>query len=189
MVWLMRYITYYNGTYRIQKNIKGKVTYFGSFNTLQEAQIHRDYCIQNNWSLQCKKRINRERNSKMAYISSSHEGYYQVKKYINNKSVQFASFNDLKEAQEYRDYCIKQNWSLDCVKQKCNKYDLPRYVTYDTNKKHYIVLKRGKDGNTVFVKTYKRREDAIRERDLLLKYNWDEDKLIEHDECYGSIWQ
>lgn len=44
-----RYIRRVKGKYRIQKNINGKMEYFGTFNTLDDARDERDYLESIDW--------------------------------------------------------------------------------------------------------------------------------------------
>ena len=46
-----KYIHKFNGKYKIQKVIDGKIEYFGSFNTLEDALKERDLLIKYNWNL------------------------------------------------------------------------------------------------------------------------------------------
>lgn len=44
-----RYITHYDGRYCIYKNVDGRQEYFGSFKTLEEAMMERDYLESIDW--------------------------------------------------------------------------------------------------------------------------------------------
>ena len=185
----IKYLNRCGNRYCIKKKIGDKYIHFGSFNDLDEAKKYLEYCIENNWNLECKKRTYRKRGGKLYCISNPKPGQYQVIKSIDGKHQQFASFNNLQEAMEYRDYCVKNNWSSDCIQRKSNKYDLPKYVSWNKKSKRYCINKFDKDGKSIFHCFYKTLNEALHERDLLIKYDWDENKLIELDEAYGSLWE
>ena len=184
----IRYITYSNGRYIIKRHIQGEQVYFASFNNLEDAKEYLEYIKANNWSLECKKRYTRKNNHPLAYISQPSPSTYQVHKLVDGRMVQYASFNNLDEAIMYRDYCVEHNWSKDCIRRKSEKYNLPKYISWNKKAGKYCINKY-RDGKVIFHNFYHKLEDALRERDLLIKYDWDEDKLIEHDETFGSIWR
>lgn len=53
----MRSYIYYNkqrGNWIVQKSVRGKLNHYGSFKDYDEAEKHRDYCVEHNWSMDCK---------------------------------------------------------------------------------------------------------------------------------------
>ena len=185
----IRYLIRQGDRYVIKRFIDGAYVHYASFTDFDEAKRYLEYVKENNWSLDCKNKRYRNHGGPLYCISTPKEGVYQVMKSIDGKLRQFGSFHTLEEAQRHRDYCVEHGWSKDCVLRRSNKYNLPKYVSYYEKNKRYVVHKQDSEGNLVFMSYYTNLEDAIRERDLLLHYDWDEDKLIEHDECYGSIWR
>ena len=45
------------GKFSVRKVIKGKLTYFGTFKTLEEAAKYRDYCIIHDWDRKCRRKM------------------------------------------------------------------------------------------------------------------------------------
>lgn len=59
---------YYNkqrGNWIIQKSINGKKQHFGSFKGYEDAVKHRDYCIEHEWSDDCKLNIRGKPNPRV----------------------------------------------------------------------------------------------------------------------------
>lgn len=48
---------YYNkqrDTWVVQKMVDGKIYHFGSFRDYDDAVMHRNYCIEHDWSYECR---------------------------------------------------------------------------------------------------------------------------------------
>ena len=178
------YISFYSGLYNICKKVDTKYIRFGGFHNLEDAVKHRDYCIENNWSLDCVHRVNRKRTHTYKYIREVHNSY-QILKQLNGKTYNFGSFKKLEEALRHRDYCIEHDWDMSCKYVRNKKHNLPRYISYARDGRYYIQKKVGDEIRTWY--GFKSLDDAVHERDLLMRCNWNEDLLIELDECEGTL--
>lgn len=177
-----RYISVYSGYFNVQKVLDGKSVCFARFKELCDAVEYRDKCIANNWDLSLRLIKPHRPLSGMKYIQKVIGGY-QVSKVIDGCKTHFGYFKTREEAMEHRDYCVEHNWSSDCIHKLCERHRLPRYITY--NKGSYVVQKHLGNGR-MFNMRFNNVEDAVRERDLLMSVDWDEERLIELDEAYGS---
>lgn len=179
-----KYISFYSGLYNICKKVDTKYVRFGGFHTLEEAIHHRDYCIENDWSLDCVHRKYKKRSIRHKHVRRVHNTW-QIIKQLDNKTYNFGSFRTLEAAIKHRDYCIEHNWSLDCKYVRNKKHHLPKYITPARNGRYYIQKKVG--GELKLWYGFRSVEDAVRERDLLMRVGWDDDKLIELDEAEGTL--
>lgn len=96
-----------NGWYEIRKRIGGVLLYWGSFPTLEEAQLHKAYYLGKKW--QVNPTFKAKRN-----IIQRNDKYIVVKK-IDGKTVSFGTFNDLKDAIHERDVCTVCDWDFDRI--------------------------------------------------------------------------
>lgn len=105
---------YYNGTcYFIQKNGK----YYGSYNTIEEAEKAREVLKKHNWDNKYVKYRRKRKNPISRYITRTKSGNYVITKTIDNKKVDFGTFHNLKDAEEERDELIRCNWDWELI---CN---------------------------------------------------------------------
>ena len=113
------------------------------------------------------------------YIYKRKNGNYQIiKKYRKNgKMIHkfFGSFSDYNDAIIHRDKCIEGNWD------ESLKYENPmKHIT--KNGKGWQI-QRDHRGKHYYFGTFSNLIDAMNERDLLVKYDWDVEKICEcHDE-------
>ena len=115
------------------------------------------------------------------YITEVGDSYKLRKQYLKNgKNIQlyFGTFHDYNEAINYRDKCVRENWDESLILRKHNP-DM-KYIKKTRNGR-YTINKRI-NGKMTHFNTFTNLIDAINERDLLIKYNWDYDLLCEHDE-------
>lgn len=96
-----------NGWFEIRKRIGDKLIYWGSYSTLEEAQLHKAYYIGKNWKVNPSFKANQHIIQK--------DNHYIVMKTINNKKVSFGTFKTLEEARHERDICIACNWDYDLI--------------------------------------------------------------------------
>lgn len=182
-----KYISFYGGKYNVQRKINNKSVLFARFDNLNSAINHRDFCIKNNWDLdKCKLTKNTLKDGKYKHIIKLKNGSYQVRK----KNKHYGIFNELKDAEKHRDYCVANDWDEKCMirkKDKYNKYNLPKYITYNKTINKYVVCKQFNGKKQLTISSFKTLEDAIKERDLLIKCNWNEDELIHYDETFGNF--
>lgn len=109
-----RYIYKTDNDYKIYKRIDGKVEYFGSYKTFEEAIAARKNLENNNWY------INQETDENTIekfdeYIYCVGNNYF-IKKDINSKTI--AEFDNFNEAIDFRNYCIRHNWDKTKLKEK-----------------------------------------------------------------------
>lgn len=162
-----KYISRTNsGNYRVSKNINGKTTHFATFDSLEEAKKYRDYCIANDWDLNCKISQNLPKKEP-ANIYKTHNGKYAIIKTINYEKHYFGVFDTLDDAIKYKEYCIEHNWDLNCK------------ITANSHEKQYICFQNGKytirksiNGKLKVFGRYDTLEEAIEHRNELINNNW-----------------
>ena len=96
-----------NGWYEIRKRIGGTLLYWGSFPTLEEAELHRAYYIGKKWKVNPSFKANKHivrRNNK-----------YLIMKQIDGVYESFGTFDDLDSARHERDVCIACNWDYNLI--------------------------------------------------------------------------
>ena len=176
-----RYITYTNNKYRVQKRVNGRQLDYGGFNSLHEAIVHRTYCHINEWDLRCKANL---KDPSMKYIREVHNSY-QILKQLEGKTYNFGSFKKLEDALWHREYCIKHDWDMSCKYVQNKKHNLPHYISYARDGRYYIQKKVDDEVRTWH--GFKSLDDAVHERDVLIRCDWDEERLMELDECEGTL--
>ena len=107
----MKYIVKRNNkstiVYRIRKYIDGKAEYFGTFQTLKEAQSYRDYLIQHNFDLGLKK------ENPLKYIRLVRE-FYEVRVSIpGNYEFYVGRWKNLEDAIYERDAFLAADRDFD----------------------------------------------------------------------------
>lgn len=103
----------------------------------------------------------------MRYIYKR-KGFYYIQKSINGEYKYFKGSTSLKEAIEFRDKLIENNWR--CNEQlKIEELDDNRYI-YPVGKS--FQLKKHINGKTKHFGTFKTLEEAIKARNELIKNNW-----------------
>lgn len=111
----MKYISKLNNKYCIYKTINGKNVYFGSFNTLEEAQKYRDFLVAHDWDLKYKKRKPRKYNLPKYIYQKPGEDTFIIRKTINYQQVHIGYYKTLQEAIHERDFYESINWDLDLL--------------------------------------------------------------------------
>lgn len=107
------------------------------------------------------------------YISRTGVGTFIVQKYINKKMVYFYHSKSLIECLMIRDLLEDNYWDKECLPTKHTLTD-EKYIYKD----HYgYSVKKYIDGKMVQFGYFTSLNDAIKERDLCVKYNWDFDAL------------
>lgn len=164
------YIHYHKdkGLFQITKRINGKLKSLGYGKTLIIALMKRDWCKLHNW-----KPYPRQTKTGEKYIVFEWNRF-KVRKRINGKYKYYGSFKTLEEAVEYRDFIVKKGWSTN------HKYVNPMRHIYKSNEHSWIVSKLV-NGKVTCFGSFKSVEEAQKERDLLEKYDWNYDLLVEHD--------
>lgn len=118
----------------------------------------------------------RKTPKEMDYIRKTPYNTWMVIKYINGKQKSFGTFKSLKHAQKHRDICVKNNWDI-----KLKKRHGLKHISREKRRGRYYIHRRV-DGKVKYYGYFSNIIDAIRERDLLIKYNWDIDALWESTE-------
>ena len=103
----------------------------------------------------------------MKYIRKRN-GIYFIQKHINGELKCFNGSKSLKEAVEYRDKLIKNNW-VDNGQLGIVELDDTRYIYLVGNS---FQLKKSVNGKSKHFGTFKTLEEAIKARDELIKNNW-----------------
>ena len=99
--------------------------------------------------------------------------WYIVQKTINGVAYNFGTARTLIEALMIRDWCIVNNWKKRYPKTHSTGEKYIRKV------KGYFYVQKVVNGKLEHFGSFKSLEDAIVERDLLIKYNWDLECLCE----------
>lgn len=96
-----------NGGFEIRKRISGILIYWGSYPTLEEANLHRAYYIGKKWEV------------KPAFKADKHiiqrGDTYIILKEVGGKMVSFGTFDNLEDARHERDICAKCHWDFDLI--------------------------------------------------------------------------
>ena len=103
----------------------------------------------------------------MRYIYKRN-GFYYILKSINGEYKYFKGSNSLKEAVEFRDKLIENNWR-DVEQLKIEEIDDNRYIYLVNNS---FQLKKYINGKTKHFGTFKTLEEAIKARNELIVNNW-----------------
>lgn len=115
------------------------------------------------------KKVGRSGERYISYYS----GYYNIQKRINGKAICFARFHTLKEAIEYRDKLVEQDWSMSL---RLVKPPRPvtgmKYIQRVTG--GYQVNKRV-NGKKMHYGYFKDKRDAMKHRDYCISHDWSED--------------
>lgn len=183
-----KYVYPVKGGYNVLKRVDGKQVNFGFSKTLIGALMIRDYCISHDWSRKypkqpCKHISNYQAVDKHIYAYTGKTGTtYRVNKTINQKNVDYGSYDSLEKAQYIRDAVKANNWK-----------PLPRnpvkHIT-KTPQGHYIIQK-WLDGKPQTFGTFTCLTDAVSEVEKLIECNWDMDVLCDltgTDDDMGEVW-
>ncbi|WP_455645450.1 hypothetical protein [Methanosphaera sp.] len=111
-----KYIHYDGWNYKIYKNVRGKLRYFGGYTTLEEAITMRNYFIDNEWdtSLVQYKRKHHPQNPISKNIQHVH-GKYILSKYIDGQQQHIGTYDTLEEAVRERTFWEEINWDIDKI--------------------------------------------------------------------------
>ena len=104
------------------------------------------------------------------------EGKWAITKQVNGKKYYFGSYDTLEEAKKIRDYFIKHKWNID-ERFKFKKTKPYQHIMI-SEEGNYRVVKRINNKLTHFG-TFHTLEDAQKERDLLMKFDWDLERVCE----------
>ena len=102
------------GKYRIIKKINGKEYYFGSFDTLKEAEKRLKEIRLNGWekTIQDNERLQQTTTKNIVQLPN---GNYHIKKMINGKTFYFGVFSNYEDAVDEVKLLRKCNWDYDTL--------------------------------------------------------------------------
>lgn len=161
-----------NGKYVIKKNIYCKSINYGSFDTLTEAIEQRNILMKNKW----------HKNATTNYPKQQRFPKYQVKKtecgylVLNKKTGRtFGTYKNYEYANIIKKILPFYGNEIDIRQiEKIAHKEFYRYISYNKINGRYHVIYEG------FIRsTHKRLEDALYERDLIIKYDGDEELMCE----------
>lgn len=170
----MRYKNIYkqNGKYIIKKNIYGKSIVYGNFDNLDSAIKQRNILRKNKWY----------KNSTTNYPKEEHFPKYQVKEtecgflVINRKNGRcFGTYKSYKYATILRKILPFYMDDIDIrqIENVAHK-EFYKHITYNKITGRYHVIYRG-----IVRTTHKDLREALYERDLIVKYDGDEELMCE----------
>ena len=96
-----------NGWFEIRKRIGGVLLYWGSFPTLEEAQLHKAYYLGKKWQ------VNPTFKAKRHIVKRNNN--YMILKTINGKTTSYGTFQNIEDAMHERDICIDSDWDIDRI--------------------------------------------------------------------------
>lgn len=96
-----------NGWFEIRKRIGGVLLYWGSFPTLEEAQLHKAYYLGKHWEVNPTFKAKRH--------ITQRNGKFIVLKRIDGKMVSFGTFKSLESAIHERNICESCEWDFDRI--------------------------------------------------------------------------
>lgn len=161
-----------NGKYVIKKNIYCKSIYYGKFDNLTEAIEQRNILIKNKWHKNATTNYPKEKRFPKYQIKKTECGYLVLNKKTGRtfgtyKNYEYA--NIIKKILPFygNEINIRQI-------EKIAHKEFYRYISYNKMKGRYHVIYKG------FIRsTHKRLDDALYERDLIIKYDGDEELMCE----------
>ena len=113
-----------------------------------------------------KDKYKKKKPHEMRYIHKNNKNYY----FIMYKSKYIIGSKDYEEIAEWRDLLEENNWDTSILpkrkKKPRRKSNLPRYIQKTYNNKYRLAY----DGE--HYGTFETLEEAVEERDLLIKYDW-----------------
>lgn len=203
----MKHIRKRGNNYAIVKQIGEKHVYFGSFNSLQEAVNHRDYCVAENWDVgkcklppkepvkhhiitkkrkSCKKKVKQEHkpvehiNPLKVFIRKK-SGKFEVR-HANNEgeSIKYGTFKTMEEAEKHVKYCEKRRWDEMCIipPREKNIREINKYIFLKKNGGYYI-MKHIRNKNVIFAH-FNDLEEVRKYRDHCMWSGWNPKMIKPH---------
>lgn len=161
--------------FRVHKRINGIQRLIGSHKSLICALMIRDWSNANDWKKYPKSK-NKTGEHHIIQINKDPMKKYTVYKIIDGKHTTFGSYPTLEEAIKRRDECIQNNWSLDLIPP--NPLRFIEFLLRKDGKIKYNIRHKEND-STVNYGIFDTLQEAMAERDLLEKHNWDIDVICE----------
>ena len=199
------------GKFRIRKSINGKVVYFGTYDTFNEACVVRDRLIECGWDKSILLTEEDKIKEYYSYIRRNGDYCYDVNRPINNKKGlprYMGTCLSIEEALYYRDiakandYIIGKPSEYDLITNNPYineglKYPIPeKLISKNRNKSSYgkgYIKEKGPNSyqvwhNKKYYGSYITSEYADYVRLKLYEINWDESKLGEIKKGYPEYY-
>ena len=122
----MRFIRKTGNNWRIDKVINHKKYYFGTYPTLSDAMIMRDYFEYKGWENCLNERL--EHGNTPKYISGNPKRGYELRKIINGECTHFGTFHSFEEAEKEREKAKKCKWDFDLLCELDETDGSPQYL-------------------------------------------------------------
>lgn len=97
-----------NGWFEIRKRVGGTLLYWGSFPTLEEAELHRAYYIGKKWMVNPSFKANK-------HIVRKSNNQYMIMKQTGDSRDCYGTFDDIDSARYERDVCLACDWDYDRI--------------------------------------------------------------------------
>lgn len=180
--------------YEVRKTINGEFHSFGYYPTELEAQFIVEGLKKADWNtddLTGEYKTFWEEKTKpdsLKYIYKHRYGY-SIDRKVNNKTTHYYHCKSLIECLMVRDLLINNDWDVNVIPVKTT-YTNEDYIYPATNSEGYWIAKsiNGKQEYFDYCNTL---EQAIHERDLLVKYDWDIELVCENNDeilASGELW-
>lgn len=190
----MRFIRKSGKKYEILKTIRGNKKYFGSYETLEDAIMQRNYLVNNNWGLPEGElaEIPRKEGKYGKYISKNGD-YFIVIKYINGKYQKFGVLKSVEDAVILRDALIENDWDINKIPKELlttsNRPSTDKRLHYISKIKGKYMVSKKIDGEMKTFGVFDTKEEAIAERDYLIAINWPvEDEISEEEKIDEYVY-
>ena len=160
-----KFITFVNGSYKINKTLNGTFRNFGTYPSLENALLARDILIESDWNIDM---VPAELFKEMEKYNFIHhqKGRYLIAKKIDGIVKYFGTFDNLNDAIAQRNRLIANNWEIEEIIQE-EKVDEYIFCIDDL----YIV-KKEINGEIKVFGTFRDMFEAIDFRNLCVKKNW-----------------
>lgn len=157
-----------NGSYTIQKQINNKIYYFGTYQTEEETKKTVEFLRKQNWNPKYAKK-----QKKRNYIYKRNRNYT-----IYKKGKYYGTYKTREEAEKAVEFFKEHDWNPDYVKYKNDKSKyIGKYISKNVCGNY--VISKWIDGKQYIFGTFHNLEDAEKERNLLIKYDWDWDLVCD----------
>jgi len=167
------------GHYQITRKMNYRTVSFGTYKTLVQALVARDWFESINWNPTFRLHL-----SKSNHIEKLPSGRYEVCRQpmteTGQTKVSYGTFDTIEEARHQVLLCKTFGWDL-----RLKPFDCMRYIEKrirPTGTVTYRIVRRGE-----YFGTFETLEDAQFERDWLVMFGWDLERVCElADETFGG---
>ena len=182
-----KYILYFKdrNNFRVVKRIDGKNHYFGTYDNIGDAIICRDYYQKHNWNINLKKQNNLNNYNYYHYDKTNES--YRVHKTINGIYYNYGSYKNETDAYFIVEGLKKAEWNINNLTGKYKEFWEAHNKGTITGEKYIYLNDSGSysiqkhiNGEYIYFNTFTTLEQAIQERDLLIKYGWDMELVCEN---------